>query len=243
MEGAVVKALVAVGLIGLTACVNVPMQERAIYSADVHGYVYEAHSPTWPIVDRITRKKVRCAEELAPILQHSALARATAAHDENVALAASMPVAFATIPLSGPASVGLFGAITLEVPGAIGESVADSSWPSTLFSKGKSAFDDKQLDSAERLFERALLFDPLRGEARCQECETIKSVYYLGRIYEGRGQRESALRAYLEFLERATISDRVDYDDAAARVTALAPSALPKCASQDKVTLVWPVPR
>lgn len=225
---------------------------EARYAPDFRGYVIErspASSAKLLLESPINAKKLRCREDLEPYLTPITRERATRMHDENMALAATLPPAMTVmLPLGGSGLLfGMAGTELLAPPEGLYR-LMRSPGPDTLYDRGKRAFDEERFAEAERLFERALAREhspPIEGglfDSR-PSVETQRATYFLGVLYEKDGRPRDAARAYRQFIERAEVRDEKAYDDAEKRLAAIEPTAMAPCRSQAPITFTWPAPR
>jgi hypothetical protein len=212
---------------------------EARYAPDQRGYVVArslGSEDRLVLSNPITGKKIRCREQLEPYFAAVTRETATRMHDENVAAIAALPESLLLLP------VGLIGGVLvvghdvfLAPPQALNRLMSSPSADS-LYESGKRAFDEKRFSEAELLFERAL------GK-RGANPNVQRSSYFLGILYEREGRSRDAVRAYVEFIERAVVRDEKAYAEAEEHLAALEPKALAPCRSQETLTFAWPAPR
>ncbi|MFT3770382.1 MAG: tetratricopeptide repeat protein [Minicystis sp.] len=213
---------------------------EARYAPDFRGYVI-ARSPDSRarilLENPITEKKIRCREDLEPYFTPVAGEIATRVHDENMALAGTLPPTMTVMfPLAGTGVLLAMVEGELLAPSEGLHLLMRSPGRDSLYERGQRAFTEKRFAEAERLFERALAKP--HGDV-----DTQRSTYFLGILYEQEGRRQDAAHAYRRFIERAEVRDEKAYDEAEKHLMALDPAAFKPCRSQEPLTFTWPAPR
>ncbi len=212
---------------------------EARYAPDLHGYVIARaleSDDCLVLVSPVTRKKLRCREDVEPLLAPLTRAAGNAVGDFSVGLEVAAPVTVGMLPLAASGLLlSLPGAMLGAVPD-IAYEVASSPGAKTLYERGRTAYAMDREGQAERLLELAAL----KAAGADPKDHVVRADYLLGILYQREGRPRDAARAFQAFVERALFRDEAAYADAEARLQALDPGALRPCRSRAPITFSWP---
>lgn len=221
--------------------------DKARYASDYRGYVIGDPDHRNLLVgevivlrDPVTRRKLRCREEVLPRLQRATESLSRYAREDNAAAGSLSGLLPFSAPGVGLMMVGSELIVTAGLPGHLAASRSSTG----LVRDAVKEMDRKDYTAAASLLERALARDesphgPLDWSTSDFSRTHSPALYYVGLSYAALGRSREATVALTEFVETSNRRDEKAYALSERWLAALGQKAKPPCASQEDVPIRW----